>query len=327
MKVKNAIRKVGAVAASTLMVGMTMGAAQSLSEFPGMFVDDDGTPTAQVVVGSQGAVSDVVGAVNVAAALGQATIQTSEQTETVDVETEGSVGWSASDGTTLDTGNTDLHLLDAIDEARSTLTGDHLDALQSVTFTDEDGNNQDVDHYLYLNNREINFGQPGDTGDQDPFLYVKNPADVDGAADLEAGLYYLQANFEDGLDITDEDNDPVLGEEIELFGSTFTISEDSFQDDPELILYGSSEEYDLESGESTEFEVNGETHTLEVRAITGSSGDQVAFYLDGSLMERTEGNTFNVDGTDVRVQDVIQSGLRRTRHLQHRLRRVRPPGR
>ncbi len=119
MNVKDSIKKVGAVAASTLMVGMTMGAAQSLGEFPGMFVDDEGSPTAQVVVGSQGAVSDVVGAVNVAAALGQATIQTSEQTETVDVETSGGIGWSASDGQTLDTSNTQLYFGDSVNDARS----------------------------------------------------------------------------------------------------------------------------------------------------------------------------------------------------------------
>lgn len=307
MNVKDSIKKVGAVAASTLMVGMTMGAAQSLSEFPGMFVDDEGSPTAQVVVGSQGAVSDVVGAVNVAAALGQATIQTEEMTEEVDVETSGgSIGWDAGEGQVLDTQNDNLYFDDNVNQVRQTLTEDHLDALDTVEFTDDAGNSQDVDHYLYLNDRNIGFGNPGDTGDQDPFLYVENPANVGG---VDQGLYRLQANFGDGLEIAQSDggNEDVLGEEIDLFGKTFTISEDSFDSNHEgqLVLFGSSEEYDLETGESTEFEIDGETHSLEVRAVTSS--DTAAFFVDGELRERDEGETFNVDGTDIRVDSVIQT--------------------
>jgi len=79
MQIKKTLKKVGAVAGSTLMVGMTMGAAQSLADFPGMFVDEDGTPTSEVVVGSDANTADVVGAVNVAAALGQDTVQTEER--------------------------------------------------------------------------------------------------------------------------------------------------------------------------------------------------------------------------------------------------------
>lgn len=80
MQVKKSIKKVGAVAGSALMVGMTMGSAASLSEFPQPFVDDDGMVQSQVVVGSQGKVADVVGAINVGAALGQSAVQTTENT-------------------------------------------------------------------------------------------------------------------------------------------------------------------------------------------------------------------------------------------------------
>ncbi len=78
MKVKNSIKKVGAVAGSALMVGLSVGAAASLSDFPEPFVED-GEVASQVVVGSTGQVADVVGAVNVAAALGQAAVQTTEE--------------------------------------------------------------------------------------------------------------------------------------------------------------------------------------------------------------------------------------------------------
>ncbi len=312
MNVKDSIKKVGAVAASTLMVGMTMGAAQSLSEFPGMFTDDDGAPTAQVVVGSQGAVSDVVGAVNIAAALGQATVQTSEQTEEVSVETSGGVGWSASDGQTMDTRNDNLYFGDAVDTVRQTLTNDHLDALGTYQFTDAAGNQQDVEHYLYPGSQGVQFGTSGQSS-TDPFLYVSNPSNV-GTGSY---LYQLQANFGEGLTFSEDTsgnvNDDVRGEEIELFGKTFTIGEGSLDGTNELILYGSSQEYDLETGESTTFTVNGNEHTLEVRAVTDS--DTAAFYVDGSLKERDEATSFNVDGTSVRLSNVIQTSSQNSEGL------------
>lgn len=99
MKVKNAIKKVGAVAGSALMVGMTMGAAQSLSEFPQPFVADDGTVESQVVVGANAKTADVVGAINVAAALGQNTVQTETREVTAGGTTETTVeGLEAEEG-------------------------------------------------------------------------------------------------------------------------------------------------------------------------------------------------------------------------------------
>ncbi|MDY6774431.1 MAG: S-layer protein, partial [Candidatus Nanohaloarchaea archaeon] len=93
MKVKNTLKKVGAAAGSALMVGMTMGSAATLADFPQPFVADDGTVQSQIVVGSQGKQADVVGAINVAAAMGQAAVQTETKTKTVSTAGTGSFGW------------------------------------------------------------------------------------------------------------------------------------------------------------------------------------------------------------------------------------------
>lgn len=92
MQVKKSIKKVGAVAGSALMVGMTFGAAAPLADFPQPFVDDNGQVQSQIVVGSQGKVADVVGAIDIGAATGQAAVQTTEKTvpgaESADVDGE-----------------------------------------------------------------------------------------------------------------------------------------------------------------------------------------------------------------------------------------------
>lgn len=76
MKVKRSLKKIGAIAGSTLIVGMTMGSAASLAEFPQPFVKQDGTVASTIVVGSQGKVADVVGAIDIAASVGQRAVST-----------------------------------------------------------------------------------------------------------------------------------------------------------------------------------------------------------------------------------------------------------
>jgi hypothetical protein len=80
MKIKNSVKKIGAVAGTALMAGISLGAAGSLADFPDPFVDGDGDVQSQIVVGTDGHVADVVGAVNIGAALGQAAVQTTEET-------------------------------------------------------------------------------------------------------------------------------------------------------------------------------------------------------------------------------------------------------
>jgi hypothetical protein len=116
--VKTAIKAVAATAVGALMLGTTLaGAAMAadLGSLPQPFVGSDGTWDSTIVVGSTAATADVVGALQIAAAFGQKTVQMTEggAAGTVDLEVSGAqgktedikLGWPLDDssafGTTL----------------------------------------------------------------------------------------------------------------------------------------------------------------------------------------------------------------------------------
>jgi len=274
MKVKNAIKKIGAAAASTLMVGMTMGSAASLADFPGLFLDDDGTPTSQIVVGESAKTADVVGAINVAAALGQSTIQTEEKTESQTVSVQGAAGWSASDGETLSTRNSDLFFGDTLNKERDTLTDEHLTELAETTFRDNSGDTTDIEYFLNPGNNSVQFDQPDDRNNEDPIQFINNPESV-GPADH---LFSIEANMDSEIQFNASD---VTGEEIKLFGKTYDILTDTT--DTELVLSTGKQEVDLETGESTTLTVDGTEFTIEATAVTDST--TAAFKVNGNLEE------------------------------------------
>ncbi|WEL19133.1 hypothetical protein SVXNc_0101 [Candidatus Nanohalococcus occultus] len=299
------------VAGSALLVGATlagasaMGAAQSsgssgntLGDYPAPFVDEDGTVDGTtVVVGESAKTADVLGATNIAAGLGNAAFTT----ESVSAE-GGSFGWSASNGVTLDTRNDQLYFGDALDTVRETLTQDELDILAETTFRDDGGDETDITNYLNVGSQNITFGNDADELDnEDPVLHVSVPSE--SSVNDESYLYNLQANFEDSIDFTD---DEVAGEEIELFGTTYTIAEDNTGNDDELLLYGASETVSVSTDEEPQtVTIDGEEVTLSVTAVTGS--DTAAIEVNGELDEYDEDESFTVNDQEVRVDNIIQT--------------------
>ena len=317
-KLKNTVK---AAAGSALLVGATLtGAAglaaasshtggdsgsMDLGDYPHPFVNDDGEVDSTIVVGSQGRQSDVVGAINVAGSLGNSAYTTSEQS----VSVEGSFGWSADGGVTLDTQNDQLFFNSYIDDVRQTLTEDQLDVLetQEVLSGDEQ---QDVEQYLYLGHQQVQFGNPGDADDEDPFLYVENPANPDDVTDEDSYLYRLQANFQDGVefanDAGDDRNDDVYGEEVSMFGMDFTVADESFNGNNDLVLYGSQQEVDVTNGESSTVTVDGDEYTVETVAVTDSNA--AAVRIDGTLEQVEENDEFDIGGETLRIDSIIDTG-------------------
>jgi hypothetical protein len=286
MKVKNTIKKVGAAAASTLMVGMTLGSAASLADFPGLFLDDDGTPTSQIVVGSQGNVGDVVGAINVAAALGQATIQTEEKTETVSAS--GSPGWSATDGATLDSVNQNLYAGDDAHDVRETLTADDLDVLEGGTVTDPSGNQYDYDHYIDVGTAG-NQIQYGGTSDQDPMMRTNFGTNT---------MYTAKTVFQDNLNTT-----LAAGEPIELFGKTYQLSSDTSElSSSKLTLFGGGQDTSLQVGDSTTVTVDGTDFDVTLNGITND--DKADLTINGNNYVKGSGTTLTVSDTTIFVDSV-----------------------
>ena len=297
-----------AVAGTALLVGATLagGAAfataanhnmggssgsSDLGDYPHPFVDDEGAIASTIVMGEDAKATDVVAAADIAGQLGNDAFST----ESVSAGS-GSFGWSASNGATLDTRNDQLYFGNSIDTVRQTLTSDHLDALADYDFQDDGGDDTEVEFYLYPGTQDVDYTQD-DADDEDPTLKVNNPADPTSQS---TSLYTLQANFEDGLAFNSSD---VEGEEIELFGKTFTIGDDNTAS--ELTLYGNQEEVSINSGSSSTITVNGQETTIEVVGVTSSN--TAAFRVDGNLRQKDDGQTFSVNGEDVRLTDVIQT--------------------
>ncbi|MFB6292050.1 MAG: S-layer protein, partial [Candidatus Nanohaloarchaea archaeon] len=166
---KNIKKITKSVATGALLVGATlagaatMSAAQSssntLGDYPQPFVDEDGNVQSTIVVGESAKTVDVVGAVNIAGSLGNAAFKTT----TKSVEVSGSGGsWSASQGVTLDTQNDALYFGDNLDTVRDTLTNQQLSTLKDTTFRDDNGDETDVENYLYPANLQTTFGKPDD---------------------------------------------------------------------------------------------------------------------------------------------------------------------
>ncbi|MBC5792798.1 MAG: S-layer protein [Nanohaloarchaea archaeon] len=306
------IKKVGkAVAGSALLVGATLtGAAglaaaqdsgsnsMDLGDYPTPFVSEDGQVQSTIVVGENAKTADVVGAINVAGSLGQAAMTEEEVSAG-----SSAASWSATNGVSLDTSNDQLFFNDNIDEVRQTLTEDQLDILQSHDVLTGDAQ-QEVEQYLYVGEQKVQYTQPGDS-DGDPVLNVMNPSsvDVDGQ-----NLYRLQANFEDGVEFEEtagEKNEDVYGEEMDLFGKTFTISQDSFTsgNTGQLILYGSSQDVQISSGESATVTIDGEDHTIAVQAV---NTEGVVYSVDGEAAEQDDlDETFDIGDTEVRIDSKI----------------------
>ncbi|MDG5761332.1 S-layer protein [Natronococcus sp. A-GB1] len=209
MKVKNSIKKVGAVAASGLMVGLSVGAAASLSDFPEPFVED-GEVASQIVVGSTGQVADVVGAVNIAAALGHAAVQTEE------TEIEGGIAHDV-DGEIEETairGEVDFDVGDAYSQFETYYEYDEDDNLrvteEAIVSMGSEGGAvvaTDVEEEL---DAEVRLTGEGDLGENDyPIQYT---ADYGAGVEEGEAIYLLGETYE----VTALDSDDLeLGAQLE----------------------------------------------------------------------------------------------------------------
>ncbi len=268
------------------------GSSGDLGDYPAPFVDDGEVDT-NIVVGDDAKTIDVVGAVDIAGALSQ-----HAYTETTEAVGGAAGSWAASNGVTLSTANQNLFLNDQVASVRDTLTSDDLNALETTTFVDDAGDDTDIDYYYRLTEEEdaqVQFGQSDYMSDEeeDPQLHVPVEEAENG------GLYSVEAVFGSGIDFADDD---VQGEDIELFGRTFTIADDQTDEENALTLYGSSERFSVETGDSETITVDGNEHTFEV-LVVGSSEAQIR--VDGDRETIEEGETVRVSDSEVRARELF----------------------
>ena len=289
MKIKTTIKKIGAVTASALLIGTTLGAAGTLGDFPLRFVEQDGNPNTSIVVGSGAAAEDIVGAVNIGTALGQETIRTETREHRESVEVETRRGWEAERGVTLNRPNRNLYLDSTTKTGINTLIDDDLDLLRTTEFEDHRRDLIEVEHELVLGN------SPQD------FSHKRGMDEIGLHLDISEGnVFSLEAMFESSVDFTHQEMEE---EEIELFGTYFQVSDRTTEN--RLVLYGDSERYDIETDREETITVDGNSHTVHIRYVDGNSATAV---IDGETRRLRPGDTIRLSGQDVRIRDIFPLG-------------------
>jgi hypothetical protein len=310
-----------AVAGSALLVGATLtGAAglasaqdsgsMDLGDYPQPFVDEDGEVDSTIVVGDQAQTADVVGAINVAGSLGNAAFMEEE----VDVDISGAVStWSAENGMTLNRDNDNLFVNDATDAQENDFDENDLDALQTTTVQSVDSEEVELEFEAMVGNQAQEFEDTDES--DDPVLQVNVPT---SASTGNPDEYLLQTtiDFSDAMDFGYDDSgdddiandaDEALedGDELELFGTTYTFSDESTDD--ELVLYGSSESFEVNTGETTTTTVDDEEHTFGADYVS-DDGSEATITVDGNTESVEEGDSVSVSGQEVRVTNIYRTG-------------------
>jgi hypothetical protein len=290
------IRKVLAGSMAALAAGATVAfGAFAQSSSLGDFVDNSGSsPVAPWVVvgagnGNPEYAKDVVGAADIAAAVAGFA--------TTDRAIGGGAEVSVSGGVSLSTSNTKIYTGDNISAAKDTLTSEDLPViLASNVFQDDDGDEFEYDQYLVVGDRPVTLSTSSDDevlgNDPDPVLLV------DIGTDYAAPVYTLRVVFNDDLNLTDSD---IEGNEIELFGTTYSISSDTAAN--KLVLFGSANKQTLQTGETATVTVGGESY--EVRLVGITSSETVVLNVDGVQKEVAEDASKTIAGLEVYADDVF----------------------
>lgn len=281
MQLKKAIV---ASATGLMLLSSALAFAANLADLPQPFVTEAGELNTLVVVGADAKVSDVIGAVNIAARLG------SESTTTKTIAGTGA-GISVSGGVELSTSNRALYFSEPINKAKTTLTSKDLpNVLASGSVVDDQGNEYNYDQYIEIGGRTITFGTSG--------ADLDDPADyIDIGTSASSPLYTYKVYFNDPINFSDSD---VKGNTIELAGVTYTIGPQTTNTN--IQLYGSMNTQTLNEGDEITVTIEGTDYTVKLIGV--SSTTQAVVSVNGISKKVTEGNSYKISGLDVYVEDI-----------------------
>ncbi len=242
-------KKVSAIAASALMVGMTMGVAAA-ANYPNPFVVS-GAADVAVVYGTGSGVSslDLIQAGN---------IQTNLQSYMT-----GSTGGGASvsgEAIDLGTSGTRIYVNDSLNLVKSVLTKSHLPTLLADK--------------SFSGNVDATITETIDIGSNPKVTFKKQPTSEDdpnyalAISTTKANyIYNTTATFSKAINFSHADSE---GEDISLFGQTFTIS--SSTDTDTIVLLKSAEKVDLSSDSPTaDVTIAEKAYTIELISASDTS--------------------------------------------------------
>jgi hypothetical protein len=288
------IRKVLAGGMAAIAAGATVAfGAFAQSSNLGAYVDTSGsTPVPPWVIigagnGNAEYAKDVVGAADLAAGVaGYAT---------KDKAVGGAAEVSVSGGVSLSTANTRIFGGDSINTAKDTLTSEDLPSiLASGTFEDDDGNTYDYDQYIVVGDSLVMMS----LSDDDEFLNEDPALLIDIGTVAGDPAYTWKVVFNDDLNFSNSDVD---GNEIELFGTTWTISADSTT--TKLVVFGGANKQTLSEGESATVEVGGVSYDISLIGVSDSN--TVVVKVGDVSRTIDEGQSRTVGGLEVFIDEVF----------------------
>jgi len=276
-------RKITAIAASALMVGLTLGGAVA-SNYPLPFVSGAGSDVA-IVYGSGSGVSslDFFQAGYIMSNL-QSYMSSSGGSSATSV--------SGGDSIVLATPIRKLYYGDVFALPIPFLTYSELSSiLASGTVTDLSGNTYGYSQTVKIGSAAVAYGNSG--GDlSDPTLYID--------AVTPTTLYNYTLLFTKNLNVSDSTN--VQGQKIKILGVDYVIGASSTNST--LYLYGSGTTTTVAGGENQSVNVGGTLHTVELVTTTVSTST-AKIKVDGVSKYVAKGiNYAFAGGINVYVKDI-----------------------
>lgn len=285
-------KKISAIAASALMIGMTAGVAAA-ANYPAPFVVG-GTANVAIVYGTGTGVSslDLVQAGNIQSNLQSYLSGVASTTTTVSGE-----------AVELYTGGTKIYISDSINKVRSVLTKAHLPTLLADGSFSGNVDATSIQTIEIGNYPNITYEkQP--TGDDDPNLAIKLSTSTSNPA------FNLSVTFSKAINFSHADSE---GEDITLFGQDFTIG--AATDGTNLVLLKSTEKVTLyrrdplDGSESATVTIAGKTYTVE---LTGASDTAATIKVTDETgasqsKEVNEAASKKIQGITIAVQTADES--------------------
>lgn len=285
-------KKIGAIATSVLLTGMTMGVAAA-ANYPNPFVVG-GVADVAVVYGTGEGVSslDVVQAGNI-----QSNLQ-SYMAGTGSTTTSASISGEAAE---LFSGGTKLYVNDSLNTVKSVLTKTNLPN------TLADGS--------FSGNVDATISQTIDIGSDPNVRFKKQPTSSDDpnyaltlSTTQSKYIYNATATFSKAIAFNHSDSE---GEDIILFGMPFTVS--SATDSDTLVLLKSAKKVSLSSDDpSAEITINGNSYVLELISASDSSATIAITDSDGNTesKEINEAQSKKINGISVAVTTADETNLK-----------------
>src|SRR3989344_5130227 len=280
-------RKITSALASSAMFGTTVALAAAAS-FPAPFVQN-GAADVAIVYGNA---LDLVAVTDISTALSSA------------LATGSSTGVVTNDAYALFTSSTPLQINNSIASVRASVTESNLPAVLGDT---EFSGNVDATAVFQIvpgPNRITFAKQP--TSSDEPTLAVTM-----GTSGTSSPFYLYNATttFNKAVNFTHADSE---GEEIVLFGQTFTIG--SATDDDELVLFKAAETIQLSVGGTTSVptqtvEVGGDTYTIELVSASDTSATIRVTNSAGTSDQKeiNEAASKKINGLEVSVNNADES--------------------